>query len=181
MELRQGAIPPVNPPQWFNAVDPIRIDSFNQLLLQVGDQLRRHGWALVATEVQGIPYQYTLGLSLKFGHPDLEVIGLTPDLGQTLLENLVGRIMKGERLKPGEFLSDLKKGYDFFLVENPIDPDGPPVTGGRLRLIWPDAQGRFPWHADCEAYCASQSLLLEGDGIDTESLERVLHYTPIIS
>ncbi len=162
-------------------VEPVRIASLNDLVIKISGQLREHGWALICTEHQGIPLQFTLGLTLKFHHPDLEVVGLPPDLGQAMLENLVERIRAGERLEPGTFFSNLKKGYDFFLVDNPIDLEGPPVTGKRLRLIWPDANHRFPWHADCDPYCAAQSLLLDWDGIDEKGLHSLLSNTGMTS
>ena len=181
MENRAGCIVFQFPTGGRNPVEPVPISSLNHLLLQVSDQLRRHGWALVCTEYQGYPLQFTLGLTIKHHHPDLEVIGLTPDLGQALLENLVERIKDGTRLKAGEFFSDLKRGYDFFLVENPVDPEGPPVTGGRLRLIWPDANHRFPWQPDCDPYCAAQSLLLDWAGLDAGRLQQLLNFIPVTS
>jgi hypothetical protein len=149
----------------------------NNLLVQVSRQLRRHGWALLCSEIKGHPYQFTLGLTARLGHPELEVIGLEPAMGQDLLAELVRRIKGGQRLEAGDFFSDLKRGYDFFLVDNPIDPDGPPLTGNRLRLIWPDAQHRYPWHADCDPYCEAQGLLLEPDGMDVEGLAKLLSFT----
>lgn len=162
-------------------MEPLRIDSMNKLLIEVSGQLQKHGWALICTEVQDLPYQFTLGVEREFGHPELEVIGLPPDLGQALLSNLVNRVKSGQILTAGDFYSDLKKGYDFFLVENPADPNGPPVTGGRLRLIWPDSRHRFPWNAGCDPLCSKQSLLLEEDGLNIDGLESILTYTPRVS
>lgn len=170
-----------NPPCQAVSVDPIRITSLDHLFLQIGDQLRGKGWALICTEHQGFPLQFTLGLSVTHHHPELEIVGVTPDLGQAMLQNLVERIQAGERLEAGAFFSDLKKGYDFFLVDNPIDPEGPPITGDRLRLIWPDRNHRYPWHPDCDPYCAAQSLMLEWDGLDLKGLERLMAHSPVIS
>ncbi len=158
-------------------MEPIRIESVNGLLLQVSRQLRRYGWALIASESGGYPYQFTVGLASGFDHPELEVFGLPPDMGRDLLAALVERVRAGQRLRAGEFFSDLKKGYDLFLVDNPIDPGGPPVTGGRLRLVWPDARHRYPWQPECEPYCAAQSRLVEPDGLDVDGLEVLLAHS----
>jgi len=152
-------------------VEPVRIESLNSLLVQVSRQLKEHGWALLCTEYQGHPYQFTVGLEANWDHPELEVVGLTPDLGQAVLERLVARIREGRRLEPGEFFSDVLKGFDLFVVDNPIDPAGPPVTGNRLRVIWPDADHRYPWQPDCDPGCAAQSILIEPDGLDLHGLE----------
>lgn len=178
MDQGSGEIHISTPPCQAASMEPIRIASLDHLLLQIGGQLRGQGWALICTEHQGHPLQFTMGLTITYDHPELEVVGLTPDLGQAMLQNLVERIQGGTRLKPGEFFSDLKKGYDFFLVDNPIDPEGPPVTGNRLRLIWPDRNHRYPWHADCEPYCAVQSLMLELDGLDLKGLKLLMAHSP---
>ena len=174
-----GAMP-AHPTQ-ADPVAPVVIDSFDNLLIQVSRELNRQGWALLCSEYRDIPYQYTIGLERTFSHPELEVVGLDPDLGQALLAALVDRIREGKLLKAGDFYSDLKPGYDFYVVENPIDPEGPPVTGGRLRLVWPDANHRFPWHPDCDPYGSTQSILLEDDGIDFEGLAELMAYGARVS
>ncbi|HEX9842042.1 MAG TPA: DUF4262 domain-containing protein [bacterium] len=162
-------------------MEPIHIDSVGSLLLQVSRELKSRGWALICTEVQGHPYQFTLGLESRYRHPELEVVGLTPELGQLVLTRLVERIAGGARLQPGEFFSNVLKGHDVFVVDNPIDPGGPPLTGGRLRAIWPDARHRYPWQADCEPTCEAQSILIEPDGLDRHGLELLFSYTGRLS
>jgi Domain of unknown function (DUF4262) len=152
-------------------VQPIQIDSIGSLLLQVSRELKARGWAFISTSAQGHPYQFTLGLQARHAHPELEVVGLTPDLGQTVLERFVARIAAGERLVAGEFYSGVLRGWDLFVVDNPIDPEGPPLTGGRLRVIWPDARARYPWQPDCDPLCAAQAMLIEPDGLDLHGLE----------
>jgi hypothetical protein len=152
-------------------VQPIHIDSVSDLLLQVSRALKAHGWALICTAFQGRPYQFTIGLEARYRHPELEVMGLTPDLGQRVLERLVQRVAAGERLKPGEFYAGVLKGWDVFVVDNPIDPEGPPLTGGRLRAIWPDRNAHYPWQPACEPDCAAQAVLIEPDGLTRHGLE----------
>lgn len=152
-------------------MQPIHIDSIGNLLVQVSRELKQHGWALICTAAAGHPVQFTIGLAARWKHPELEVIGLTPDLGEVVLERLVRRIKAGERLRAGDFFSDVLKGYDLFIVENPVEPEGPPLTGGRLRVIWPDAKHRYPWQPECEPMCSAQSLLLEPDGLNLDGLE----------
>lgn len=152
-------------------MQPIDIASVGNLLTQVSRSLKEHGWALICSAHAGHPFQFTIGLEARFDHPELEVLGLTPDLGQMVLERLVRRIRAGERLRRGDFFSDVLKGFDLFVVDNPIDPQGPPLTGGRLRVIWPDRNHRYPWQAACEPYCAAQSMLIEPDGLNMHGLE----------
>ena len=172
---------PSQPPTGARPVQPVQIDSLGKLLLHASRELKRHGWALICTEYHGHPYQCTLGLESRWRHPELEVLGLTPELGQVVLERLVARIKAGERLKAGDFFSNVLRGHDLFIVENPLDPEGPPLTGGRLRVIWPDANARYPWHADCDPQCAAQSVLIEVDGLDLHGLEVLFSYTGRVS
>jgi len=158
-------------------VQPVQIESIGSLLLQVSRELKARGWALICTAAQGHPYQFTLGLETSLRHPELEVLGLTPELGQTVLERLVARVKAGERLKAGDFFSNVLSGHDLFIVENPIDPEGPPLTSGRLRVVWPDARGRYPWQPACEPTCAAQSLLIEPDGLNMHGLELLFSHT----
>jgi len=153
------------------AVQPIQVNTIGTLLVQVSRELKEHGWAFICTEYAGHPYQFTIGLTSLCHHPELEIVGLTPDLGELVLARLVERIKAGERLHAGDFFSDLLKGYDLFVVENPIDPEGPPLTDGRLRVIWPDARHRYPWQPDCDPDCAAQSILIEPDRLDMHGLE----------
>jgi len=158
-------------------VEPIRIRSVSDLLVQVSRELKEHGWALLCSEQDGPPYQFTMGLRARHGHPELEVVGLPPNLGQHALERLVKRVAAGERLRSGDFFSNVFKGFDVFVVDNPIEPGGPPLTGGRLRAIWPDAQHRYPWQHGCDADCAVQGLLIEPDGLDAHGLEVLFTHT----
>lgn len=162
-------------------MQPIHIESVSDLLLQVSRELKEHGWALICTTAEGHPLQFTVGLGARWQHPELEVVGLTPELGEAVLTRLVRRIKAGERLRPGDFFSDVLKGFDLFVVDNPIEPGGPPLTGDRLRVIWPDARHRYPWQAECEPYCAVQSMLIEPDGVDMHGLEVLYTHTGRLS
>jgi Domain of unknown function (DUF4262) len=158
-------------------MEPVRVDSVRTLLLQVSRQLHDHGWALISTPYCGQLFQFTLGLREHHGHPDLETLGLGDELGRGLLTALVQRILAGQRFRPGDFFSDLVRGYDLFLVDNPLALDGPPLTGGRLRLVWPDAAHRYPWHADCDAACAVQRLLPCSEGLELPDLQVLLAHS----
>ena len=155
-------------------MEPININSTPHLAIQVSKQMHDFGWALIATEYEGLLYHFTAGLEYSFGHQNLETFGLDEVRGKNYLEILVERIRSGEKFQSGDFFSDLSPGYDLFLLENPANPDGQPITGGKLRLIWPDSNNRYPWDADCTAYCASQTFIPPITGIDLEGLHQLL-------
>lgn len=143
------------------------------LVDQVSRRLHDHGYAILCSEYNGLLHHYTLGLQRAWGHPELEVLGLDEALGERLLNVLVERIARGERFRDGDFFSGLIKGYDLFLVRNPRDPAGEAITGERLRLVWPDRRGRYPWHDDCLPSCAVQRTLLPRDTVGPRALQRL--------
>jgi hypothetical protein len=165
------------PERSMNAMQPIRVDSVNSLLVQVSRQMHEHGWALLCTQVEGWLYHFTVGLEPRHHHPDLEVIGLDEALAQRLLTVLVGRIRAGERYRAGDIPTGLVRGYDLLLVNNPSDLYGPALTGRRLRLVWPDPAHRYPWHEDCDPVCASQRLIPSTQGLELDDLEVLLAHT----
>ncbi len=155
-------------------MDAIRVDSIASLLVNVSRQIHEFGWALIVTPYGDYLHHYTLGLPQRWRHADLETFALDEGRGCAYLTALVQRIRDGTRYSSGDFISDLVPGFDLFLVQNPLDPDGAPVTGGRLRLIWPDARHRYPWHRDCERRCAAQAYVPPPSGVDLATLQTQL-------
>ena len=155
-------------------MDDISINSTDQLTLEVSRQMHEHGWALVGTVYERIPFYLTIGLEYSYQHPNLEVFGLDDERAKNYIEHLVYRIQNGEKFQAGDFFSGITPGYDLILVENPADPNGPPITGGRLRMCWPDKNHRYPWDHDCETYCAVQTWLPPIEGINLENIHQLM-------
>lgn len=155
----------------------IPAESVNRMLVEVSRQIHDHGWALVGLPLEGALFHFTLGIKERFDHPDLETLGLDEGLARDFLGALVARIKSGERFRSGDFFTDLAGGYDLFLVNNPVSLNGPPLTGSRLRLVWPDANHRYPWHADCEEDCAMQRFLPTSEGLNIKDLQLLLTYS----
>ena len=148
--------------------------SIKALALEISRQIHHHGWALLCSPLDDqAMHVCTLGLEMSKGHSDVEVLGLTPELGRRLMNEVAARIQAGNRFQAGDFFSDLVSGYDLFLVDPPQDSNMP-AGSGRLRLVWPDANHRYPWHDDCDAYCTVQRQASPGDGLDMESLYALL-------
>ena len=121
--------------------------------------LEQYGWTILSTIYQDVIFAHTLGLMPNFSHPEVEVIGLTDDLTRLFLNSIAQRVKLGEVYNPGSVISELVEGFDLMMVTNPLNPQGPPSTNGRLRLIWPDSNHRYPWEEGCEANCLTQQLL----------------------
>ena len=154
-------------------MEPIQINSPAHLALQISQQMNDHGWAMLGLEFEGLLYHFTVGLEYNYGHPNLEVFGLEDAYGKSLLTVLVSYIQSGRKLTNGDFFSELVNGYDLLLVENPQNPEGPPITGGRLRLVWPDVNHKFPWDEGCDPRCHAQKSIPPATGIDLEHIHLI--------
>ncbi len=128
---------------------------------KVRSDIEQYGWSIIASEFQGGIYAHTIGLEQSFKHPEIEVLGLNEELATVFLNELAKLVKQGTELKNGMTISDFVEGYELMLVTNPSDPNGEPTIDGRLRLIWPDTNHRYPWDNDCAADCSIQSLLPE--------------------
>lgn len=135
--------------------------SFEDVNEKVRSDIEQYGWSVVASEMHGTLYMHTLGLQESFEHPELEVVGLPEELAETFLNELARWVKGGVKFEERETITELVENFEFVFVTNPFDPYGEPCTNGNLRLIWPDAQKRYPWDIDCEESCAAQTLLTE--------------------
>jgi Domain of unknown function (DUF4262) len=101
------------------------------------------------------PFVYTVGLTAH-GHPELLIAGLEVATSQALLNDVAARVYgKGERFIHGQQIDDLIIGYPAVIVNGPPTPELWPGAAiarygrDRVRLqqiVWPDDDGRFPWH-----------------------------------
>ena len=137
---------------------------------KVKSDIQRYGWSILASEYQGLIYAHTIGLVTSFDHPEIETLGLPEELATIFLNELAEWVKAGNRLQVGMTISEFVEGYTFILVTNPVEPKGAPSTNGYLRLIWPDAEHRYPWDPDCEADCALQTMIPETSLPDAETL-----------
>lgn len=132
------------------------------------DLIRRVGWAIqyVGGDCCSRPgcdlppsdeptFAYTIGL---FGlhHPELLMIGVSPESATQVLNTLAGRVRAGDNLMPGLIVS--VDGWPHRIVPEPVPNPGEIVLFANdyylrpaehsvpvLQLTYDDAAGRFPW------------------------------------
>ncbi|MDP7318931.1 MAG: DUF4262 domain-containing protein, partial [SAR324 cluster bacterium] len=88
-----------------------------------------------------------------------------------LLNELAQRVKNGQRVRSGDLLEDVAEDVALWVTANPLDPEGTPLLNGRLRIIWPDNDGRYPWDADCEPCSRTQLLFPDSTMPNREELE----------
>jgi hypothetical protein len=119
------------------------------------------------------PFAYTAGLT-EIGEPELMlVLAAPPSILHPILNDIAKRVLDGQRLQPGDRLSDVLEGPYDVVICGPVPDDAmhadasgyfPGVArsiyGDRVRVfqvVVPDGAGRFPWQ---DGYAiASQPLL----------------------
>lgn len=134
-----------------------------KLIADLRDRVARNGWTMMfvfpENEPGGDPsFCYTIGLTEKFDHPEIFLVGFNAETSAELLRNIVDRVYAGERFEEPSISERVFADYDAAL--RPITEEssfkrsniGMKVLGRAfpaVQLFYPDAQGKFPWDNGC--------------------------------
>ncbi|SRR6266700_4769535 len=145
----------------------------------ISQKVDEYGWAVVHVGASGDEpnYAYSVGLFEKFGHPEVIVFGLHPDVLQDMINRIGDEVKQGKSFAASTVSSDLLEGYPCAFR---------PVAAGAVRAymgaglryyardfpavhcVWPDRQGRFPWDSGASAdFRRLQPMLSEGPEAST--------------
>lgn len=140
------------------------MDSFDEKLQKI---IAEFGWQATYVPDAEPHFQYTIGLSDTFKHPDLIVFGLTRELQYAILSTVVKQIKIGKRFdEPGihSFPDDLTvpvairkvhgSQHQFYLgyamgYYREIGLSGQLKA---LQIFWPDRTGMFPFEPNCDLH-----------------------------
>ncbi len=127
----------------------------------------RFGWAVLHGGGGGPDdprWSHTVGLH-GFGHPEVVVVGLPFEAGETYL-NLVGEAVRAGAAFPAGVtttaLTDASSPVVFIRVEDTARLAVLEQLYGSvdaLQLVWPDSAGRLPWQEGHRNPAAAQPLL----------------------
>jgi hypothetical protein len=150
---------------------PVATDDHDRKLLS---DVASYGWHVphIFADKDGPEYSFSVGLYLKFGHPELLVMGLPQPIAHQLINLAAGHIASGRVFRPRERTEDLTQGFACSFVPILVDYYqnylGYDICFYRslkrpfpaLQLVWPDKQGRFPWESNYdESFFRLQKLL----------------------
>jgi len=126
----------------------------------------------VLEEDEHPPFAYSVGIEHNFKVPELVVIGLKPELSQTIINEYCRRVRGGERFSIGERASGfLGGGFDcqFGAVHPAHYPeyfgwdiwfyDGPDFR--TMQLIFPTTSGIWPWDPEADEWFRKRQPLLD--------------------
>ena len=106
-------------------------------------------------EVEGPPFAYTVGM-FGLNHPELLILGTSPQLAGAVLNELGGRVRAGLTIMPGDLLTFEQWPHRIIPEEVP-NPGEILISANRfyqrparhsvaaLQLSYDDPAGRFPW------------------------------------
>lgn len=137
------------------------------------DIIEEHGWLCQAVSDPQSPlrYTYTVGISVKFNHPEVIVVGVGDQMLHMRLLNAIGNEIRGGRVfrEPG-YLTLPEYGIEF--ATGPVIPPqrvrphtglGTELLGGPFEAIQfyiPDPNFKFPWEDGVNpVYLEAQTLL----------------------
>lgn len=103
------------------------------------------------------PYGYTVGLPLRFGHPELVMVGLPNDRTAHVLNAVCEQVAAGAWLEPGDrvdaaglrlkvgacAVSRVRAGLIAVSFEYHVSVEHLTMPNP-LQIMWPDPQGRYP-------------------------------------
>lgn len=138
-------------------------DPMDAYYATVRENIKKYGFVVqgVLPSADTDPVTYTIGLWPKI--PELYLSGQPTDTGHWLLNQLAARLLKEPELAHADVLiGGIVEGYDVKLVRwsgpNSLWNAAVQIHGGpdfgKLRVLWPDADHRFPDDPDCISYVA---------------------------
>lgn len=95
--------------------------SRDEALFWVHGIIERHGWFIQYVEVEPVrrAWAYSIGLSAGFSHPELVVVGVTPEQAARLINGVGEMIREGERFTPEDCLLDPSERHIHFSKVHP--------------------------------------------------------------
>lgn len=151
---------------------PVAEDDHDRKLLS---DVARYGWHVphIFADESGPGYSFSVGFYLKFGHPEILVMGLSQPVATQFINLIGGHLSTGRVFRPRERTNDLAQGfecsfipiaiehYQYYLGYNIWFYRSLKQPFPALQLVWPDKQGRFPWESDYDQRFFSLQKLLD--------------------
>ena len=124
--------------------------------------VRQYGCHIVGIGDAKPPFDFSIGLYLNYGHPELIIFGLPSDNATGIINDVRDRAAAGHTFADGDLSDDLlQEGYKACFRQVPFDVYGDYlgtacwfyapswIAFPCLQIIWSDKNGRFPWEEGC--------------------------------
>jgi hypothetical protein len=136
--------------------------------------VRKHGCHIVGIGDGNPPFDFSIGLYLNYGHPELIIFGLPSDNATGIINDVRNRAAAGEKFTDGDVSDDLlDEGFKACFWQVPVDayrdylgtacwfyaPSW--IAFPCLQIVWSDQNGRFPWEEECLPHVKERQPLLK--------------------
>jgi hypothetical protein len=120
------------------------------------------------------PFTYTVGLFKTFGAPEIIMFGLSQDVAHSILSIYARRLEEKNPISVDAPCPDLINNYSCVFVPVPRPRYNDFVFSALwfyaevefplYQLVWPNKEGRFPWHPRAAAAFKSEQPFLGSGG-----------------
>ena len=143
----------------------LRLPPLNDYERSVLQNVEEHGWhctSVAAGEVEEEepPFSYTVGLFQRFGASELIVFGLEGAVAHSIFSTYVNRLWVGDPIPLDRPCTELIDNYSAAFVSVPRACYNDFVYSALWfyaeiefplhQLVWPGADGKFPWNASAD-------------------------------
>lgn len=96
--------------------------SLDEARFSLHHSIETHGWAIQYVESERISrtWAYTVGLTAGFDHPELAIVGVTPQQAAGTLNSLGEVVRSGDRLQAGQALHDERDEHWLVRAVHPV-------------------------------------------------------------
>jgi hypothetical protein len=156
----------------------------------IGKSVEANGWHCISVDAdEDSPgFQYTVGLTSKWSHPDAIVFGLSAQQGYSLLNSLVSDVRGGKSYAQNGLYDGLFENVK--VAVRRVHPNQHEMYFGyamghcrlvgragsleAIQLLWPDKAGRFSFESGCDSATthAQPSLYLAATPSELKSFRR---------
>jgi len=109
----------------------------------------------VMEDDKGPGFSYSIGLFKTYGHPEIIMIGLKPELAHTLINNMAYDIKEGKVFTPLKYEAGILTNFNCYLIE--VEKSNYDEYVGQaqqyyngdefplLQCVYPTVKGIYPW------------------------------------
>ncbi|MBA2079490.1 MAG: DUF4262 domain-containing protein [Rhodanobacter sp.] len=144
---------------------------------KVLDDIAKFGWHCISIFAEGeeAEYSFTVGLFQSFGHPELIIFGLAPQVAHQILCIAADAARSGHPLDLAQPSDALVNNYLCCFTQVPASAYQAYVGFGRwyyggnafplYQVVWPSREGLYPWHPQAAPeFRATQPVIAVGAG-----------------
>ena len=157
-----------------------RLPPINDYERGVLTNVEQYGWHCTSVTQREraedfVPFSYTVGLFDRFGASELIVFGLDENVAHSIFKIYVNRLWVGEPIPLDEACADLIQNYSCAFVPVPRTRYNEFVFSALWfyaevefplhQLVWPDADGAYPWSPGVGPDFLTQQPVLALDGV----------------